>query len=108
VSAHRVHAPASAPAHTPGKDLVRVCRVVREGDKHLVAEYTIRLLLEGDIETSYTEADNTCVVATDTSESGTVQRGVLFSRGSSRGGRGRTISAGWLDDEAAKGRGRAM
>jgi urate oxidase len=26
-------------------------------------------MLEGDIETSYTEADNSCVIATDTSES---------------------------------------
>lgn len=25
-----------------GKDLVRVCRVVRDGDKHHVAEYTVR------------------------------------------------------------------
>lgn len=56
------------PPDSPGKDLVRVCRVVRDGDKHTVAEYTIRLLLEGEIETSYTEADNTCVVATDSSE----------------------------------------
>lgn len=28
------------------------------------------VLLEGDIATSYTEADNSCVVATDTSELG--------------------------------------
>jgi acyl-coenzyme A thioesterase PaaI-like protein len=25
-----------------GKDLVRVCRVVRDGDRHHVAEYTVR------------------------------------------------------------------
>ncbi|ORY33400.1 uricase [Naematelia encephala] len=49
-----------------GKDLVRVARVVRDGDKHYVAEYTVRVLLEGDIEKSYTKADNSCVVATDT------------------------------------------
>jgi urate oxidase len=29
-------------------------------------EYTARVLLEGDIETSYTKADNSVVVATDT------------------------------------------
>lgn len=67
-----------------GKDLVRVCRVVRDNEQHHVAEYTVRgqpqqrddcmeadkvVLLEGDIETSYTKADNSCVVATDTSES---------------------------------------
>ncbi|EIW71993.1 hypothetical protein TREMEDRAFT_70604 [Tremella mesenterica DSM 1558] len=49
-----------------GKDLVRVCRVVRDKDQHHVVEYTVRVMLEGDIDTSFTEADNTCVVATDT------------------------------------------
>lgn len=49
-----------------GKDLVRVCRVTREGNTHHVVEYTARVLLEGDIETSYTKADNSVVVATDT------------------------------------------
>ena len=70
-----------------GKDLVRVARVVREGDIHHVVgefrqtgattqsltifasypstEYTVRVLLEGEIETSYTKADNKCVVTTD-------------------------------------------
>ncbi|ODN94699.1 urate oxidase [Cryptococcus wingfieldii CBS 7118] len=49
-----------------GKDLVKVARVVRDGEQHHVVEYVIRVLLEGEIETSYTEADNKCVVATDT------------------------------------------
>ncbi|KAH7341775.1 hypothetical protein B0J17DRAFT_273356 [Rhizoctonia solani] len=48
-----------------GKDKVRVFRVVREGDKHTVVEYNVRALLEGDIATSYTQADNGVVVATD-------------------------------------------
>ncbi|KAJ1307523.1 hypothetical protein OPQ81_001621 [Rhizoctonia solani] len=48
-----------------GKDKVRVFRVVREGDKHSVVEYNVRALLEGDIATSYTQADNSVVVATD-------------------------------------------
>ncbi|WVR09767.1 urate oxidase [Kwoniella sp. DSM 27419] len=48
-----------------GKQLVKIARVVREGDKHYIVEYVIRALLEGDIETSYTKADNTVVVATD-------------------------------------------
>ncbi|WVW86210.1 urate oxidase [Kwoniella bestiolae CBS 10118] len=48
-----------------GKQLVKVARVVREGDQHFIVEYVIRALLEGDIETSYTEADNSVVVATD-------------------------------------------
>lgn len=33
---------------------------------HNVVEYTVTVLLEGEIETSYTEADNSVVVATDT------------------------------------------
>jgi urate oxidase len=48
-----------------GKDLVRVFRVVRDGEFHKVVEYNVTVLLEGDIETSYTVADNSVVVATD-------------------------------------------
>ncbi|KAJ4490977.1 hypothetical protein J3R30DRAFT_3278744 [Lentinula aciculospora] len=48
-----------------GKDAVRVLRVVREGSTHTVVEYNVRVLLEGDIEVSYTEADNSVIVATD-------------------------------------------
>ncbi|KIK34064.1 hypothetical protein CY34DRAFT_812888 [Suillus luteus UH-Slu-Lm8-n1] len=48
-----------------GKDLVRVFRVVRGKDFHQVVEYNVTVLLEGDIETSYTVADNSVVVATD-------------------------------------------
>ncbi|KAJ7452810.1 hypothetical protein FB451DRAFT_1282148 [Mycena latifolia] len=48
-----------------GKDKVRVFRVVREGKWHHIVEYNVQALLEGDIETSYTEADNSVVVATD-------------------------------------------
>ncbi len=51
-----------------GKDAVRVFRVVREGPVHTVVEYNVQVMLEGDIETSYTEADNSVVVATDSSE----------------------------------------
>lgn len=43
-------------------------RIVREGDKHSVVEYIVRALLEGDIATSYTQADNSVVVATDSSK----------------------------------------
>lgn len=49
-----------------GKDLVKVARVVRDGEQHHIVEYTLRVLLEGEIEASYTKADNSCVVATDT------------------------------------------
>jgi len=48
-----------------GKDKVRVLRVVKNGKYHEVAEYTVRALLEGDVETSYTQSDNSVVVATD-------------------------------------------
>ncbi|KAI9022846.1 urate oxidase [Phycomyces nitens] len=47
-----------------GKDLVRIMRVYREADKQTCTELTVRLLLEGDIETSYTRADNSVIVAT--------------------------------------------
>ncbi|TDL25562.1 uricase [Rickenella mellea] len=48
-----------------GKDKVRVFRVVKNGNWHEVVEYNVCTLLEGDIETSFTKADNTVVVATD-------------------------------------------
>jgi urate oxidase len=41
-----------------GKDKVRVFRIARNGAQHEVAEYNITVLLEGDIDTSYTQADN--------------------------------------------------
>ncbi|PNY26723.1 Uricase [Tolypocladium capitatum] len=50
-----------------GKDNVRVLKVTRDaatGVQH-VTEMTVCCLLEGDIDTSYTEADNSVVVATD-------------------------------------------
>ncbi|PPQ81440.1 hypothetical protein CVT24_001922 [Panaeolus cyanescens] len=51
-----------------GKTNVRVFRIVRQGAWHHVVEYSVEALLEGDISTSYTEADNSVVVATDSSE----------------------------------------
>jgi urate oxidase len=50
-----------------GKDNVRICKVERDASTsvHTVTEMTVMCLLEGDIETSYTEADNSVVVATD-------------------------------------------
>ncbi|KND90735.1 Uricase [Tolypocladium ophioglossoides CBS 100239] len=50
-----------------GKDNVRVLKVTRDaatGVQH-VTEMTVCCLLEGDIDTSYTEANNSVVVATD-------------------------------------------
>ncbi|KAF4975761.1 hypothetical protein FZEAL_7495 [Fusarium zealandicum] len=50
-----------------GKDNVRVCKVDRDAATGVqtVTEMTVCCLLEGEIETSYTEADNSVVVATD-------------------------------------------
>jgi len=50
-----------------GKDNVRVYKVQRDEKTGVqtVTEMTVCVLLEGDIETSYTRADNSVVVATD-------------------------------------------
>jgi len=49
-----------------GKDNVRLLKVERDDAKiHTVTETTVCALIEGDIESSYTEADNSVVVATD-------------------------------------------
>ncbi|KAJ7599295.1 hypothetical protein C8J56DRAFT_916356 [Mycena floridula] len=48
-----------------GKTNVRVFRVVRQDSWHTIVEYNVTVLLEGDIDTSYTQADNSVVVATD-------------------------------------------
>jgi len=48
-----------------GKANVRVFRVVREGKWHHIVEYNVTSLLEGEITTSYTQADNSVVVTTD-------------------------------------------
>ncbi|XP_006458895.1 hypothetical protein AGABI2DRAFT_65743 [Agaricus bisporus var. bisporus H97] len=49
-----------------GKANVRVFRIVRgDGKWHHVVEYNVTVLLQGDISTSYTQADNSVVVATD-------------------------------------------
>ncbi|PVF97217.1 putative urate oxidase [Serendipita vermifera] len=56
-------------ANRYGKDKVRVFRVIRPstpGGKQIVLEYNVRLMIEGDFATSYTQADNSKVVATDT------------------------------------------
>ncbi|KAJ3807628.1 uricase [Lentinula lateritia] len=51
-----------------GKDTVRVNRVAREGSTHIVVEYNVKVLLEGVIGVSCTEADNGVIVATDSGE----------------------------------------
>jgi len=51
-----------------GKDNVRLYKVDKDPNTgvHTVVEQTVCVLLEGDIETSYTKADNSVIVATDT------------------------------------------
>lgn len=49
-----------------GKSRVRLSRITRREDKHEFNEWTVRVLLEGDFETSFTEADNSKILPTDT------------------------------------------
>jgi urate oxidase len=49
-----------------GKSRVRLSRITRLADKHLFSEWTVKVLLEGDFETSFTEADNSKILPTDT------------------------------------------
>jgi urate oxidase len=51
---------------TYGKGRVRVMRVFREGAYNEVRELTVKVLLEGGFDRSFTHADNSSVVATDT------------------------------------------
>jgi urate oxidase len=53
-------------AHRYGKSRVRVMKVLRDGDVHTIKELSARVLLEGEFEESFTAADNSDVVATDT------------------------------------------
>jgi urate oxidase len=49
-----------------GKSRVRLSRITRVGDRHEFNEWSVRVLLHGDFETSFTEADNSKVLPTDT------------------------------------------
>jgi urate oxidase len=51
-----------------GKDKVKLLKVhkdAKDPKKQSVVELTVQILLEGAIETSFTKADNSVVVATD-------------------------------------------
>ena len=41
-------------------------KVTRDGDRHSLKELDISIMLQGDFDASYTKADNTLVVPTDT------------------------------------------
>ncbi|MGD0734596.1 MAG: factor-independent urate hydroxylase [Terracidiphilus sp.] len=49
-----------------GKSRVRLSRITRHGDRHEFNEWTVCVLLEGDFEASFTEADNSKILPTDT------------------------------------------
>jgi urate oxidase len=49
-----------------GKSRVRLSRITRHGDRHDFNEWAVKVLLEGDFETSFTEADNSKILPTDT------------------------------------------
>jgi urate oxidase len=52
--------------HSYGKARVRVLKLLRSGPQHTVKELTVSVMLRGDFESSYTRADNSLVVPTDT------------------------------------------
>jgi urate oxidase len=49
-----------------GKSRVRLSRITRHEDRHEFNEWTVRVLLHGEFETSFTEADNSSILPTDT------------------------------------------
>src|ERR1700722_16991206 len=49
-----------------GKSRVRLSRITRVGDMHEFNEWSVRVLLHGDFETSFTQADNSRILPTDT------------------------------------------
>src|ERR1700739_4931291 len=49
-----------------GKSRVRLSRITRLADRHLFNEGTVHVMLEGDFGASFTDADNSQVLATDT------------------------------------------
>jgi len=49
-----------------GKSRVRLSRITRRGDRHDFQEWTVRVLLRGDFESAFTQADNSRILPTDT------------------------------------------
>jgi urate oxidase len=49
-----------------GKSRVRLSRITRHEDRHDFNEWSVSVLLEGDFESSFTEADNSKILPTDT------------------------------------------
>jgi len=53
-------------ANRYGKSRVRLSRITRLGDRNQFDEWTVHVMLYGDFEASYTQADNSKVLPTDT------------------------------------------
>ena len=53
-------------ANRYGKGRVRVLKILRDGTTHRLKDLTVSAMLEGDLESSYTDGDNSKVVPTDT------------------------------------------
>jgi urate oxidase len=49
-----------------GKGRVRVMRIHRDGDRHEVSQLNVKAMFEGDFSRTYTDADNSTSVSTDT------------------------------------------
>ncbi len=49
-----------------GKSRVRLSRITRHADRHEFNEWTVHVMLEGDFESSFTAADNSKILPTDT------------------------------------------
>src|SRR5260370_29979151 len=49
-----------------GKSRVRLSRITRRGERHDFQEWSVRVLLKGDFDDSFTKADNSNVLPTDT------------------------------------------
>jgi urate oxidase len=49
-----------------GKSRVRLSRITRRGNNHDFNEWTVRVLLQGDFDSSFTAADNSKILPTDT------------------------------------------
>jgi urate oxidase len=49
-----------------GKSAIRLVKVIRDPDQHVVRDLTVAIALEGDFAASYVDGDNALVIATDT------------------------------------------
>ena len=76
-----------------GKSRVRLSRITRErclGDRHEFNEWTVHVMLHGDFEASFTKADNSKVLPTDT-----MKNTVYFVARNSRPRPSRTSPRNW-------------